>query len=122
MKTAKHHTNTAFRKRMSVLLHKKKTFIKATVIVPRSDIKLKTCSNSCYRAKQSGGTGGWVPAPRYHSGVDNIAQVHLFRNLLNPGFNALLGQLWLAVFIDSQAHEVVIIHQTFRGFKVVAFC
>jgi hypothetical protein len=56
------------------------------------------------------------------SGVFDFFEVQLFRDLLNPFLNALVGQLRLAVFINGQADEVIVIRQAFRGFKMIARC
>ncbi|VFS64138.1 Uncharacterised protein [Raoultella planticola] len=46
--------------------------------------------------------------------------MQLFRDLLNPLSHAFVGQLRLAVFIDSQTDEVIVIRQAFRSFKMIA--
>jgi hypothetical protein len=39
--------------------------------------------------------------------------MQFFADLLHPFINTLGGQFWLAVFINCQADEVVVIRQTF---------
>lgn len=53
------------------------------------------------------------------SGVKDIVEVQLFTNLLNPFFYTLSGQLWLTVFINGRANEVIVICQTFGSFEMV---
>ncbi len=63
--------------------------------------------------------GATTVAPQESSGVENIVQVQLFTDLLNPFFNALGGQFWLTVFVNRQTHEVIVVCQTFRRFEVI---
>ena len=45
--------------------------------------------------------------------------MQLFGNLLHPFLNALVGQLRLAVFINGEADEVVVIRQAFGSLKMI---
>nr|VXZ87136.1 Uncharacterised protein [Klebsiella pneumoniae] len=45
--------------------------------------------------------------------------MQLFGNLLHPFLNALVGQLRLAVFINGEADEVVVIRRAFGSLKMI---
>ncbi len=40
-----------------------------------------------------------------------LGQAHLFVQLLAPALDALGGQLRLAIFVDAQTDEVLVVHQ-----------
>ena len=52
-------------------------------------------------------------APLNHQAFD-FFEVQLFGNLLHPFLNALVGQLRLAVFINGEADEVVVIRRLWK--------
>jgi len=41
--------------------------------------------------------------------------MQFFRNLFHPFFNAFCGEFRLAIFINGQTQEVIVIRQAFRG-------
>lgn len=50
-------------------------------------------------------------------GLLQLAQAHLFVQLLAPALDALGSQLRLAIFIDTQTDKVLVIDQCLGGFE-----
>ncbi len=60
------------------------------------------------------------PAPTLRSRLsrfDNFFELQFIEDLLNPFVDAFVRQFWLAIFINRQAQEVVIVCQTFEASK-----
>ncbi|MNT44320.1 hypothetical protein D3C72_1808420 [compost metagenome] len=58
-------------------------------------------------------------APHDQSGIQDIVEVKFFADLLNPFVYAFCGEFWLTVFVNRQAHKMIVIRKAFRRFKVI---
>ena len=94
------------------------TLVKSVDIVQVCAQKLKNCSDyfDCRYLSKSDNSfvvGRSVHCARGYSGVNDGIKLQFVGDLFNPFFHALGGQLRLAVFIDSQTNEMVVVGQAF---------